>query len=98
MQAQTTTTRQASSATVCAKADHLAVAYGGRSVFAVASGTRPGAVHRVDADPTDASGNTWACSCEWAAHGGRMCSHVRATVAYVERARARAARAAKRGA
>ena len=92
MQTDLSTTRTAGSATVRAKADHLAVAWRGAGALDVASGTRPGVVYHVQAD-RDPSGAAWTCSCEWARHGGSGCSHVRAAVRHVERMRRAAARA-----
>lgn len=89
MQDQTTTTRTAASAHVCAKAAHLAAAYAGGNMFHVSSGSRPGVVYTVTADPRELEGETWACTCAWSTNGGRGCSHVRAAVRVVTAARAR---------
>lgn len=95
MQAQVSSTvRMADSATVRAKAAALAVSYVGHDTFAVASGRTPGKVYNVAADAHDPSGATWRCGCDWAAHNGAMCSHVRAAVRCLDTARRRAQRAA----
>lgn len=98
MQTQVSSTstgqRIASSDRVTTKAAGLAVAYVGHDVFAVASGRTPGRVYNVTADARDVDGATWGCTCDWAANGGAMCSHVRAAVRCFAIARRRAQRAA----
>jgi hypothetical protein len=75
------------------RASDLRVSYLGGGVFRVASGSRPGVSHAVDADPTGsgamAAVDEWLCGCDWGlkasyADGGRMCSHVRAAAQLTE--------------
>lgn len=91
---QTDTPGAAASARVLDKAQHLAVSYQGRGRFAVASGTRPGHVHTVEAPKGERDPEAWGCTCEWAARGGLLCSHVRAADLWLTRYEKRQARAA----
>lgn len=98
--------RLANSQTVEAKAAALPVRWAGMGPhgagrFSVASGSEPGKVYTVEvADPRDADRPAlFDCNCEWAANGGKACSHAQATSRYLvaetvkrERAAARAAR------
>ena len=100
--------RVADSSTVKAKAAVLPVKWAGvgahgAGLFTVASGSEPGKTYTVEvADPRDADRPAlFGCTCEWAARGGRACSHAQATSRYLvdtqakrERAAARAARRA----
>jgi len=80
-----------------AKAQSLNVRYMGGGTFLVASGSRRGIEHLVDADPRGTGRavavEEWQCSCEWSTAGdygppgsGRMCSHVRAASMMIDRA------------
>lgn len=98
--------RVAVSKSVEAKAAALPVRWAGMGPhgvgrFSVASGSEPGKVYTVEVlDPRDADRPAlFGCNCEWAANGGKACSHARATSRYLvaetskrERAAARAAR------
>jgi hypothetical protein len=84
------------------------VRYLGGGTFMVQSGSRRSVEHVVDADPYDAGEaaavEEWRCSCEWGTQGdwcppgtGRMCSHVRAARAWVDRVLAARQAAAQAG-
>lgn len=88
----------ATSSRVLDKAAHLAVAYQGAGRFAVASGTRPGLAHTVAAPKGERDPEAWACTCEWSAKGGILCSHVRAADLWLTRYEKRQARAAAKAA
>lgn len=97
--------RVADSKTVEAKAAALPVKWagmgpGGVGRFTVASGSEPGKTYTVEvADPRDADRPAlFGCNCEWAANGGRACSHARATSRYLTDATAKRERAAARAA
>lgn len=70
--------RVARSPFVKGKAAAIAVRYDGAGRFTVSSGSTPGKTYTVQAPYRDRDPRTWACSCDWSANGGRLCSHVRA--------------------
>lgn len=97
--------REAGSKTVEAKAAVLPVRWAGmgprgQGLFSVASGSEPGKVYTVSvADPRDADRPAlFDCTCDWAANGGRACSHARAVARHLAEKQAKLDRQAARAA